>query len=152
MEHSSSASKRTILRNSLALGDPQMAYVLYDQLPNGHPLNVQLDTFLPSETYLDQTEQMVADGAMFQSPHDDHDIIVAAGGSPLGMRPQPEDELMYGLIEGKLVQQSEEEFATTRNDYGQIGIYGWRKKTVFFLLLVIVLLVGFNAGNLIWHQ
>ena len=166
MDRTTGGSQRNSLRNSRVIDDrspPQMASVLYDQLPHRHGHSVPMaPTFLnhnTPETDLDDPEHIAEDSAMFMSqPHDHVDdevfmpqqTIMSGSSPPLNVyHPEDDDDdLMYGLIEEKLMNDEQDECAQT--GYRQMGIYGWRKKIIYLLLAVIVLLVGINAALTFW--
>ena len=163
--HSVPNSNRASLRNSVAIDDPRsMAYVLYDQPPIAHrpvsSADAMVTTFLTPETDLDEPEHITRDDGMYMTvpceDHEDDEVFVpppevgSASRMNVYQHHPDRDELMYGLIEDKLMQDEGTGAAPTRSGYRQMGIYGWRKKIIYLLLAVIVLLVGINAALTFW--
>lgn len=154
-------------RNSMEPDSRRMSYILYDQPPIGQQQSVEPQLFqMATETDLDQND--LQDEDTF-----DPNIHVRASCSPIELYNNcpsigddgegETDDLLFGLVDdGKLMindgsltaisqrQQQQQQQQLIPNGHRQMGIYGWRKKTIYLLLVVIILLVGINAALTFW--
>ena len=157
-----------------------MSFVMYDQSPSVHHrrtpsypqrtpetnLNEDLDQSCDNDhTIMHQLEQPMEDPEnepmIYVHPplRSSMNNVLYCSNNSNSDEDCLEDELIYGLIDN---HRNDQKLPISDNDqnivndqmyqdnYRQVGIYGWRKKTIYLLLAVIMVLVGINAALTYW--